>query len=173
MRKLVLNLLLLAIFGIFINSCSSGDPCKTLICGSNGNCFDGKCFCDLGYEGAKCETKWSDSYNGVWKVKMNYRIIYDTLQPIPPPFSENFNATILAVSATKFSISNFSKVAGMVEFDLKKKDIFEFDILNEAAKTHFKGSGILVNPIKISLNYIQTNFYGLGIKYECIGTMTK
>eukprot|EP01052_Picozoa_sp_SAG31_P012500 SAG31_NODE_733_length_12491_cov_7.073112_5_plen_78_part_00 len=27
------------------------DPCKAVHCGDNGSCIDGKCQCELGYEG--------------------------------------------------------------------------------------------------------------------------
>jgi hypothetical protein len=169
MRKLTLNLLLLAIFGVFINSCTSGDPCKTTVCGANGNCFDGKCGCDLGYEGAKCETRWTDQFSGTWTGKTYFSYQNDTF----PPFSKSYSTIITALDGTQMSVKNFGGVAGTLVFQLSKKNTFLIDAFNETDKIQFKGTAVLVNPNKIEFNYTQKNFVLKKKDFDCVGTLTK
>jgi hypothetical protein len=43
------------------------DQCKGVVC-ENGTCSEGKCICPPGFEGEKCEIKWSQKFKGVWNV---------------------------------------------------------------------------------------------------------
>jgi len=39
-------------------------PCENVICLNGGTCTDGLCYCPQGFEGPKCETRWSDKFVG-------------------------------------------------------------------------------------------------------------
>lgn len=39
-------------------------PCENVICLNGGSCDDGLCQCPVGYEGVKCEKKWSEKFVG-------------------------------------------------------------------------------------------------------------
>ncbi|MEO5674696.1 MAG: calcium-binding EGF-like domain-containing protein [Chitinophagales bacterium] len=52
---------------MFFNSCSS-DACKDVNCGTFGNCVDGTCICDAGYEGDNCETESRAKFVGTYTV---------------------------------------------------------------------------------------------------------
>ncbi|MGI9192556.1 MAG: calcium-binding EGF-like domain-containing protein [Chitinophagaceae bacterium] len=71
--------LVLALFGVVIfASCNKGDvkyndttlvrPCDKVICLNGGSCVDGYCYCPVGYEGLKCETRWNEKFVGTYKV---------------------------------------------------------------------------------------------------------
>lgn len=45
------------------------DKCKSVVCAYSGTCNDdGSCTCQVGYEGARCETVSRDKFKGVWGV---------------------------------------------------------------------------------------------------------
>lgn len=46
-----------------ISSCTV-DPCKDVSCGANGECVEGDCVCDAGYEGTTCATEWRAKFIG-------------------------------------------------------------------------------------------------------------
>jgi hypothetical protein len=39
-------------------------PCDNVICLNGGSCSDGYCQCPEGYEGVKCETRWTEKFVG-------------------------------------------------------------------------------------------------------------
>jgi len=46
------------------NSTTNLQSCNNVICLNGGTCSDGQCNCPVGYEGLKCETRWSDKFIG-------------------------------------------------------------------------------------------------------------
>jgi hypothetical protein len=50
--------------GVDYNDTTLIRPCDNVICLNGGTCLDGNCSCPLGYEGAQCQTKWSDKFIG-------------------------------------------------------------------------------------------------------------
>lgn len=72
--SLVVSLFIL----VMVSACNKGDikyndttlvrPCDNVICLNGGNCVDGSCYCPLGYEGVKCETRVSEKFVGNYKV---------------------------------------------------------------------------------------------------------
>lgn len=50
-----------------ISSCTV-DPCKDVSCGANGECVDGNCVCDAGYEGSTCATEQRAKFLGQYSV---------------------------------------------------------------------------------------------------------
>lgn len=63
---------------VLVSACNKGDikyndttlirPCDNVICLNGGNCVDGSCYCPLGYEGLKCETRFNEKFVGNYKV---------------------------------------------------------------------------------------------------------
>jgi hypothetical protein len=51
------------------NSTTNLQPCKNVICLNGGACSDGVCNCAVGYEGLKCETRWSDKFIGNYQAQ--------------------------------------------------------------------------------------------------------
>ena len=48
-------------------SCNT-DPCKDVVCGVDGQCVEGDCVCDPGYEGATCATVQRDKFIATYNV---------------------------------------------------------------------------------------------------------
>ncbi len=52
-----------AIATVSFNSCTT-DACKDVDCGLYGECVDGDCVCDTGYEGVNCDTEEREKFLG-------------------------------------------------------------------------------------------------------------
>jgi hypothetical protein len=62
-------------------SCKKGDikyndstlirPCDNIICLNGATCNDGLCVCPIGFEGNKCETRWSTKFLGNYSAADN------------------------------------------------------------------------------------------------------
>ena len=59
-----------AIFLLTISACDK-KSCKNVVCPADQTCYNGKCLCYDGYEGANCTTLSSDKYTGSWYVTEN------------------------------------------------------------------------------------------------------
>lgn len=65
-----------AFTSVVFNACKKKDisyndttlirPCDGVICLNGAACLDGLCICPKGYEGNKCQLKWSDKFAGVY-----------------------------------------------------------------------------------------------------------
>jgi hypothetical protein len=53
-----------SLFGLFSLAACQKDACKNSSCDNQGVCEDGKCLCQLGYQGEKCETLWASKFQG-------------------------------------------------------------------------------------------------------------
>lgn len=69
--QFILFALLLGATTVMISSCAKDDPCKDVKCGDHGQCAEGVCICDVGYEkdsNGECNTesraKFLGSYLG-------------------------------------------------------------------------------------------------------------
>jgi hypothetical protein len=51
------------------NSTTNLQPCNNVICLNGGACSDGECKCAVGYEGSKCEIRWSDKFIGNYQAQ--------------------------------------------------------------------------------------------------------
>lgn len=68
------SIVLISFVSIVFNSCKKKDikynettlirPCDGVICFNGASCLDGICICPAGYEGNKCQIKWSDIFTG-------------------------------------------------------------------------------------------------------------
>jgi len=54
---------LLVFLVLLASSCK--DPCKDVNC-NNGNCLEGTCLCDDGYEGVNCDKEEREKFVGTW-----------------------------------------------------------------------------------------------------------
>lgn len=43
-------------------------PCENVVCLNGGACSDGQCICAVGFEGLKCESKWSDKFTAFYNT---------------------------------------------------------------------------------------------------------
>jgi hypothetical protein len=50
---------------IFFAGCT--DPCKDVVC-NNGECVEGDCVCDAGYEGVDCATAFNAKFSGTYSL---------------------------------------------------------------------------------------------------------
>ena len=48
-------------------SCEQGS-CENITCLNGGTCRNGRCQCPVGFEGVRCETKWTDRWIGTYTV---------------------------------------------------------------------------------------------------------
>jgi len=53
--------------GVTYTACIK-DNCTSSLCANGGICVNGACACVTGYEGAHCDTLWSQKFSGAWKV---------------------------------------------------------------------------------------------------------
>jgi len=60
-------LVILGALGAFVLSCKRGS-CENITCLNGGTCRNGRCQCPVGFEGARCETKWTDRWIGTYTV---------------------------------------------------------------------------------------------------------
>ena len=66
MRRVVLGgLLVFSIGAGFLSGCKRGS-CENITCLNGGTCRNGRCQCPVGFEGARCETKWTDRWIGTY-----------------------------------------------------------------------------------------------------------
>ena len=53
--------------GALVLSCERGS-CENITCLNGGTCRNGRCQCPVGFEGVRCETKWTDRWIGTYTV---------------------------------------------------------------------------------------------------------
>ena len=60
-------LVILVALGALVLSCKRGS-CENVTCLNGGTCRNGRCQCPVGFEGVRCETKWTDRWIGTYTV---------------------------------------------------------------------------------------------------------
>jgi hypothetical protein len=60
-------LIILGALGALVLSCEQGS-CENITCLNGGTCRNGRCQCPVGFEGVRCETKWTDWWIGTYTV---------------------------------------------------------------------------------------------------------
>lgn len=69
MRNVFLTTItVLTIFIVATVSSCKQDLCKHVSCANASVCKEGKCICNVGYEGLHCETKTRDKFTGIWNI---------------------------------------------------------------------------------------------------------
>lgn len=86
----------LFLFVLMILFFSCKDKCKDVVCQNGGNCNDGDCVCNIGYEGTSCEKEWISPFIKTFTGK-------DACQT-----ATNFTSTINKIDLLTMTISNFA-----------------------------------------------------------------
>jgi len=58
-------LIILGALSALVLSCERGS-CENITCLNGGTCRNGRCQCPVGFEGVRCETKWTDRWIGTY-----------------------------------------------------------------------------------------------------------
>ena len=114
-------------------------PCNNVICLNGGTCSDGLCNCPVGYEGNKCETRWSDKFIG------NYQAQDECFTSTSNPY---YNISISSVVdfANKISIYNLgtSCPAQVISAIVNpEKTSFTIPLQNTCGNNYLSGTGNL------------------------------
>lgn len=100
-KKLVYLFALLGAMVAFAPACGDADACEDVDCGVNGTCFEGVCVCNVGYEGADCNTEWSEKF---------LTDDYTAESSCNPGFV--YAGTITRISATEIRINEYGGFTG-------------------------------------------------------------
>ena len=146
-------------FGIaFISACKKKDikyndttlvrPCDNVICLNGGNCLDGLCLCPIGYEGVKCEKKWTDKFIGSFiasdECYTGTAGFYDVTIAPDPVFADKMHFANLGTTC------NSNLITAMVN---PEKTSFIFPMQNACGDYYISGYG------NISTNGSYINVY--------------
>ncbi len=153
-------LALLGVLVAFAPSCNP-DPCKDVNCGANGTCLDGSCICDIGYEGASCETEWATKFEGSYLGK---DVCGGTTYNLTKP------AVISKRSATEVRIENFGGFDSFIDAQVTKSDELGFTNYTDPAGRRFTGTAKISNN-KLTGSYRVT--YSDGTFDDCTFEYTK
>lgn len=148
-----------------MTSCDE-DPCKDVECGANGDCFDGACVCNQGFEGTNCDVTWANKFVGTWTAK---DVCTDANNVIT---TYDYSANVTQVSETKINIKNFGGfgVAASVDFDLSDASTITISGTDNQARV-FTGTGTYGADGKITYSY--TVKFTDNTVDSCTGTMSK
>lgn len=132
------------------------DECEGVNCNNNGTCIDGTCACDLGYDGADCETELRLGFIGDYEGPIDCGIILGNTDATLSISSEvsaadqislDFDIDILdiaPVTATVSSEDNFTINTNMQSVEINGQQV----------EVTISGEGVLQsdNSISILLN---------------------
>jgi len=165
MKKSFLSTLMagLAVVAFTFSSCTT-DPCKDVSCGANGECVEGDCVCDEGYEGTSCGTESRAKFLGSYSVNEactsgNYT--YDS------------NVNTSSISVSNIVITNFGdysvSVAATVDDNGTSVTIANQTVTISGASATVQGSG-QINGNILTITYTIT---ASGVSDTCTMTCTK
>ncbi len=72
--------LILGTVSVTFTSCGEDDPCKDVVCGTNGDCFEGSCVCNVGYEqdaSGQCTVEQRTKFLGANNTNATYKVVED------------------------------------------------------------------------------------------------
>ncbi len=68
MKSVLYTIITICFTATFFTGCKD-KPCDLVTCAYSGVCEDGKCRCQVGYEGTLCETVMRDKFLGIWNIQ--------------------------------------------------------------------------------------------------------
>jgi hypothetical protein len=170
-----MNKFLVILMILTICACAGTDLCETAGCSAKSTCFDGTCYCNPGFEGAKCTIEQSEKFLGTWKGQTfgkTTRVLANGSTQ-DSSFTRNFNVTILRASEKSIIIQKLSGFAGDIEIPLSKTNAaLNFYAWNPTSKIRFEGDLNLVNPVEIRIDCIETDF-SKAKTADCVITLKK
>lgn len=169
--QFLLFALLVSATTLTFTSCGDDNPCKDVECGTNGECFEGDCVCNVGFEKdaeGKCTVDSRTKFVGN----------YNSSETCVPASSGSYSNSISSGSAVnKLTISNFgdSALNATATIDGTNKKKFTLDATSfDLGGTTFTitGSGEQNSTgVVITLNYEAKT--GGATAFTCVVTMNK
>ena len=148
----------------------SSDPCKDITC-ANGDCVEGVCVCDAGYEGLSCETAFNAAYTGTYSLTESC-----TASGAAGPYS----VTVAPKSSSTFDVTFvglWEVPSNIVTAKVSTTASTSFSIERQTITTGFEieatGGSISADGKTINLTY---KIYATGattVSDQCTATLTK
>ena len=101
-KKSFLPALLFGAMLAFAPGCGDADPCKDVDCGANGDCFEGTCVCNEGYDqdvNGQCTVEWTSKFLGDYSAGSTC-------------FTGSYSGSITRVDASTVRINEFGGYTG-------------------------------------------------------------
>lgn len=149
-----------AVASIGMTACVT-DACKDVDCGLNGECVDGDCVCEDGYEGADCSTLWREGMTGT--VNLSGTISCGVTG------NGNFPSTATTVSNGSSDLKIVVNIGGAIALTCTMTSTNTFSVDSQSVNGYdYTGSGTL-NGSVFSLTL---NEYDDSVPETCIYTLT-
>lgn len=165
------SIVLFAFVAVLFSSCKKKDikyndttlvrPCENVVCLNGGSCLDGLCVCPIGYEGVKCEKRWTDKFLGTFiasdECYTGSTGFYDVMVNADPAIAEKMYFSNLGTTC------NMNNIIALVN---PEKTSFIFPLQNTCGNIYISGYGNIStngNYINVylksrdSLNHISTD----------------
>ncbi len=167
-----LLLLLASILLLILGSCK--EPCEDINCNA-GDCIEGICNCDDGYDGTNCENEIRAKYYGTWTGPN----MCDSTIGI------DFDSITLTISESEVSINDLTmevSVQGDFDVPLPPENATLFGNAFETgpsmvdigfAVITFSSDGIFKSPDDMSLDFVITADEPLPITLNCTADLVK
>jgi hypothetical protein len=149
-KNLFLLMMIAFVATMTMTSCGDADPCKDVECGQSaavptGDCFEGECVCNVGFEGTACADEWATKFIGDYTGKDKCG---DSTYVLSTP------AAVTKVSGTKLKIVNFAGFfPSFIEADIEKAteasltaDVLKINYTDLAGRK-FVGTGALAGKV--------------------------
>lgn len=121
MRKLITGLTVMLIFVLTAYNACVKDTCSAISCMNGGVCVDAACACKRGYEGYKCEKRWTDKFTGNWQATDIY--YSDTARHM-----YGMQVVTINNNLDTFNISGFSDTISVL---CKRDSLYRFSFVPE------------------------------------------
>jgi hypothetical protein len=127
---------------IFFAGCT--DPCKDVVC-NNGECVEGDCVCNAGYEGVDCSTAFNAKFSGTYNLSevCDFTGSDSYTVTLTPSSSEPARANITGLYREQFSVPMSIETDG-VSFSIAATDIGPGSVQTTGSSTS-NASGTSIN----------------------------
>ena len=144
------------------------DPCKDVVC-LHGTCADGKCQCELGYEGIDCGTAVNAKFSGTFNLT-------ETCTPSGGPFTYPISVAPLPNSANQFTMTGLWYISNLTVSGRVGEDGLGWTIPRQDIDSTLQimGNGTITSDssfIIIRYDILQKN--SIGVYDGCVGSMEK